>query len=84
MPERVLYHSSWCGFCRAFLPHFRDLVPGGREVLLDDPQDPLWNELRLYYVPTIIEYEGGKEMRRLMARPMVGLRRKDLEAWLLG
>jgi len=82
MSDIVLYHSSWCPFCSAFLNHFRDLVPGGKEVLLDDTSDPRWTELRLSYVPTVLEYEGGKEVRRLMARPMVGLRRKDLEDWL--
>ncbi len=84
MSELVLYHSSWCPFCRAFLRHYRELVNGGKEVLLDDTSDPRWTELKLDYVPTVIEYKDGKETRRLMARPMVGLRRKDLEDWLKG
>jgi len=82
MSEMVLYHSSWCPFCRAFLKHYRELVPGGKEVLLDDTSDPRWIELRLDYVPTVIEYADCTEKRRLMARPMVGIRRRDLEDWL--
>jgi hypothetical protein len=81
MAELVLYHSRWCPFCRSFEGHFRSLVKDGKEILLSD-DDPRWRSLGIDYVPTVIEYEGGKEVRRIQARPMVGITRHDFEDWL--
>ena len=54
----VLYHATWCPFCRAFAPKFRKMLPDGEEVLLDDERDPRWIELNIEFVPTIIAFEG--------------------------
>ena len=69
----VLYHATWCPFCRAFAPKFRSLLPEGDEVLLDDESDPRWIELNIPFVPTIIAYDGEKEAGRLQAVPHVGI-----------
>ena len=39
-------------------------------------------EMGIDYVPTVIEYENGKETRRLSARPGVGITRERFVQWL--
>ncbi len=39
-------------------------------------------EMGIDYVPTVIEYENGKETRRLSARPGVGIIRERFVQWL--
>ena len=69
----ILYHATWCPFCRAFAPKFRKMVPEGEEILLDDQSDPRWLELKIDFVPTVIAYEGGREIKRIQAAPHVGI-----------
>lgn len=78
----VLVHSSWCPFCRSFRPVFEEATAGEPyeriEAVLDEDENPLWNELAVDIVPTVLFYEDGKIVRRLDGRPGVGLRRADL------
>jgi len=79
----VLFHASWCPFCRAFKPAFDRLAgPGARfnpiEVLLDDEDDPLWETFSIEAVPTVLFFKGGKVARRLDSKPGVGLTEGDL------
>ena len=69
----VLYHATWCPYCRAFAPKFRDLVPDGEEVLLDDHNDPLWIDLNIPLVPTVIAYDGDQEVKRIVAKGGIGI-----------
>jgi hypothetical protein len=80
--EYVAYHATWCPFCLAFMEHYREILPNGKEEILDDQSNPLWLEKGLDYVPTVIEYENGSERRRLMARPGVGITREKFLEWL--
>ncbi len=79
----VLFHATWCPFCRRFLPAFvegtRDLQ--GREVIeavLDDEDNPLWNEHRIELVPTVLFFEDGKVVKRLDGKPGIGLTAEHL------
>jgi len=78
----VLYHATWCPFCRKFAPKFRSIVPEGEEVLLDDEMDPRWIELNIPFVPTIIAFEGDEEVKRLQAMPNVGITENMLKEFL--
>lgn len=69
----VLYHATWCPFCRAFAPKYRKMLSEGEEVLLDDESDPRWIELNIEFVPTVIAFEGEQEVRRIQAAPRVGI-----------
>jgi hypothetical protein len=69
----ILYHATWCPFCRSFAPKFRKMVPGGEEILLDDQTDPLWVNLRIDLVPTVIAMEGEREVKRLQAKAGIGI-----------
>ena len=68
-----VYSATWCPFCRVFAPKYRDILPEGEEILLDDESDPRWIELNIPYVPTIIAFEGDSEAKRLQAVPHVGI-----------
>ena len=81
MSRFVMYTMRFCPFCISFKGDFQSLVNDGEEVVLND-DDPRWNSLRIDYVPTVIEYEGEKEKRRIQARPMRGISRKEFEQWL--
>jgi hypothetical protein len=80
--EYICYHATWCPFCRAFIKDYRSIVPQGKEEILDDESDPIWTEMGIDYVPTVIEYENGKETRRLSSRPGVGITREMFVEWL--
>ena len=49
------------------------MVPDGEEVYLDDHMDPRWIELNIPLVPTVIAYEGDKEVKRVQARSGIGI-----------
>ena len=46
--------------------------------MIDDEQNPLWEEQKIDIVPTVVFYDSGKPLRRLDGRPGVGLTAKDL------
>jgi thiol-disulfide isomerase/thioredoxin len=78
----VLYHATWCPYCRAFAPKFREMIPDGEEVLLDDEMDPRWIELNIPLVPTVIAYDGMKEVKRIIARAGLGINEEMFQDFL--
>lgn len=87
--ERVLalFYSSWCPFCRRFLPVFdKNCSKYGFDLILrvkvDEDANPLWEEYSIEAVPTVILFEDGKVCRRLDGRFGYGLSEGQLEEWL--
>lgn len=84
----VLFHSTWCPFCRAFRPVFAQATEGSEleviEAVIDDEDDPLWDQHHIDVVPTVLFFENGKVVRRLDGRPGIGLRQAELDAALRG
>ncbi|MBN1358624.1 thioredoxin family protein [Candidatus Bathyarchaeota archaeon] len=83
----ALFYSSWCPFCRRFLPAFdKNSSKSGFNlaicVKVDDDDNPLWEEYSVEAVPTVIFFEEGKIRRRLNGRFGYGLSEKQLEEWL--
>ncbi len=83
----VLFYASWCPYCKRFVPVFDKKIvnfKGGNviHVLLDDYDNPLWDEYDIDAVPTVIFFEKGKVSRRLDGRFGVGLSEKQLNVWL--
>jgi thioredoxin-like negative regulator of GroEL len=85
----ALFYASWCPYCRSFLPVFDknaakcsfDLV---LRVIVDDYDNPLWEEYSIEAVPTIILFDGGQICRRLDGSFGEGLSEKQLKEWLRG
>lgn len=82
----ALFYSSWCPFCMRFVPFFNKKVSGKIEnvihVILDDDDNPLWDEFEISAVPTAIMFECGKVCNRLDGRLGSGLNEDQFAAWL--
>jgi thioredoxin 1 len=83
----VLFHASWCPYCRSFLSVFeKNAAKGGfntaLSVKVDDYDNPLWDDYSIGAVPTVILFDEGKVCRRLDGRFGQGLNEKQLKEWL--
>ena len=83
----VLFCASWCPYCTRFVPAFDekavDFAFGSvLHVLLDDYNNPLWDDYSIEAVPTVIFFEKGKVCRRLDGKFGLGLSEKQLRVWL--
>jgi thioredoxin 1 len=83
----ALFYSSWCPFCRSFLPSFdKNLSKYGFNLVIrvkvDDDDNPLWEEYSIGAVPTVILFKEGQVCRRLDGRYGYGLNEKLFEEWL--
>jgi len=75
--------APWCGPCRSFAPTFEDaarrLEPGVRFAKLDTETNPdLARRLGIRSIPTLIVFQGGREL----ARTTGALSMPDLMRWL--
>lgn len=83
----ALFYSSWCPYCMRFVPVFDTMVPAyGFEkvihVLLEDNDNPLWDDYGIGAVPTVLLFEDGKVTKRLDGRLGSGLKEQQLATWL--
>lgn len=82
----TLFYASWCGFCRSFLPVFKEQIGRSeyeaRIVKIDDLMNPLWEKYDVKVVPTIILFEKERVSRRLDGVLRIGLNKKQLERFL--
>ena len=83
----ALFYASWCPFCIDFVSTFdRKVTTLGIKnvvyVLLDDYDNPLWDEYDIPAVPTIVLFEEGKVCKRLDARLGRGLSEDRFNSWI--
>jgi thioredoxin 1 len=83
----VLFYASWCPYCAPFVPFFDHKVAGFSagavlHVLLDDYDNPLWDDYGISAVPTIMLFEDGKVRSRLDGRLGAGLSETQFRTWL--
>jgi thiol-disulfide isomerase/thioredoxin len=83
----ALFYAGWCPYCVRFVPAFKKKAGSftcGRviHVILDDYNNPLWDEYEIGAVPTVIYFEKGKVAKRLDGRSGVGLTENQLDSWL--
>jgi len=74
----VLFHLPACPFCIRFRPEFAAFAAARPELgpYLEIPltyDSPAWEEYGMEAVPTVLVFEQGRVVRRLDARPGVGL-----------
>jgi thioredoxin-like negative regulator of GroEL len=79
----VLFHATWCPYCQHFAPVFADAAAAatdwvGVEAVIDDEDNPLWDEYGIDVVPTVILFEAGRPARRVDAHHGLGLSKHDL------
>jgi thioredoxin-like negative regulator of GroEL len=83
----TLFYASWCPHCTRFMPVFEKRIGNFEEpsvvyVLLDDYDNPLWDDFCINSVPTVILFEDGEVCRRLDGRLGLGLSERQLQTWL--
>jgi thioredoxin 1 len=83
----VLFYATWCPFCMRFEPFFNEEVAPYKfenvvHVLLDDYDNPLWDDYDISAVPTVILFENGKVFNRLDGHLGRGLKEEQLIEWL--
>jgi len=83
----VLFYSSWCPFCRSFLPIFnKHAQKRGDEkflrVKIDRFLNPIWEKYSVNVVPTVILFQRNKVYRRLNGVFGVGLNDKKFNCFL--
>lgn len=83
----AIFYSTWCPYCVRFVPSFNKQIAGlGFEnvihVILDNNDNPLWDEYGVSAVPTIIYFQDGKVCNRLDGRLGLGLSESQLQKWL--
>ena len=78
----VMFTADWCGYCHRFLPHFKRF----RDAWVVDVTDedlPIWDDLGIRVVPTVILYEDGIPGKRWSG--VLGARHADeIQASLSG
>lgn len=84
----ALFYSSWCPYCISFVPIFNQQTANNPNklvvvhILLDDYDDPLWDDYSIGAVPTVILFENGMLSKRLDGKFGSGLNEKGLKVWL--
>ncbi len=81
-PVLAVFYAGWCPFCRSFLPEFEAVKSEKFEVAevdLSDWDNPLWESYKVDIVPTLIAFQGGKEIARKDGRSGIGLSKAELQ-----
>ncbi|MCW4017726.1 MAG: thioredoxin family protein [Candidatus Bathyarchaeota archaeon] len=84
----VLFYSSWCPFCRSFLPAFNRYAedPNNQatyiKVRIDEDENPLWETFGLEAVPSVLLFENGVVSRRLDCKLGRGLTEMQFNKWI--
>jgi thioredoxin 1 len=85
----VLFYASWCPYCLSFVSVFDKKVinfnSGSKRVihvLINDYDNPLWDDYDIEAVPSVMFFEKGKVSKRLDGKLGVGLSEKQLRDWL--
>jgi thioredoxin 1 len=81
-PKIIVLAAKWCGYCARFLGETKEFKSSNDVELClvdaDDPDESLWDTLKLKLVPTIVVFQSGKQLFRQDGLPGVGLRSSDL------
>ena len=77
----VLFYTTWCYFSKRFLPIFEEYSRHNPHeclsVIVDDKPN-ICEEYAIEYYPTVILFKNGKIVKRLDAKPGIGLSKKQL------
>jgi len=77
-----MYSMEDCPFCKHFARIFKKTLPDARIHMLDRNDGTEWIEKGIEFVPTVVAYENGKEVDRLSAVRMIGIRYGAWQEWV--
>lgn len=86
----VLFYSTWCPFCKRFLPIFGKYAKIEEKrrqdrflrVKIEGDTNPLWEKYDVKVVPTVILFEGEKVLKRLDGAIGSGRNEKQLKGFI--
>ncbi len=86
----VLFYSTWCPFCKSFLPIFGKYAKIEEKrrqdrflrVKIDGDTNPLWEKYDVKVVPTVILFEGEEVSKRLVGAAGSGRNEKQLKDFI--
>jgi thiol-disulfide isomerase/thioredoxin len=82
----VLFRADWCPYCQKFKPLFYGYDGKGEvrlaEAVINEDEDPMWDEFNVMVVPTLVAFRSGKEIARRNGKPAKGLTKEDLDSIL--
>ncbi len=86
MKVLALFFASWCPFCQNFVPFFnQNTIASGFDqvvhVMLDDYDNPLWDEYRIESVPSVIFFQGGGVYKRIDGKLGKGIDENQFLEW---
>jgi thioredoxin-like negative regulator of GroEL len=83
----VCFYSSWCSFCRRFLPIFEKAAAKHDScmflrVKVDEDSNPLWQKYSLEVVPTVIMFKNQQATTRFDGFLGSGITESHFTRWL--
>jgi len=80
----AVFYAGWCPFCGSFLTLFETTMkektdPLAALVDISDTKNPLWENLEVKIVPTLVGFREGEPVVRKDGVPGVGLGMPELE-----
>ena len=77
----VLFYATWCPYCSNFKPTFESAkIDNKIGSIIDEDENPLWDQFNIQAVPTIIAFQGGKIISRRDAKKHIGLTKSDMDS----
>jgi thioredoxin 1 len=81
----VLFHASWCPFCRDFLPIFEEYAGTNPNVCITidvDDEPELCERFSVDCYPAVIFFQKGRITKRLDSEPNVGLNEDQFKEFI--
>jgi thiol-disulfide isomerase/thioredoxin len=80
----AMVYASWCPFCRKVLPVFEKLAKDGARhfLLVADDEEHIADLYGIDVFPTLILFEKNQIVKRLDAKPGVGLNEKEIHDFI--
>lgn len=84
----VLLRSTICPYGAAFRQAFFEIAKArglaATDLLVVEGDAAQWDAWGMRISPTVLRYQGGREVARLEGKPLLGLTRKAFQRWLSG